>query len=184
MTFHSLLFPEVLLIHRPTFPDERGQFRVQFHEGEFRAAGLPHTFVQDNVSISHPGVVRGLHFDGAFRQGKLVSVVSGAILDVVVDVRPASPTRGQYLSVELRGEDGRMVWIPPGFAHGFAVVGEGPAVVLYKVDQVWDPTTDDGLLYRDPHLAIPWPVTTPILSPRDATLPTWVQRFGKPPPNS
>lgn len=178
LTLHPLPIPGLVLIRRPHFRDGRGSFRVHFHAEEFEAAGLPSHFVQDNVSVSRPGVVRGLHFDSAFRQGKLVGVLSGAILDVMVDLRPDSPSRGQFACVELDEGGGELVWIPPGFAHGFAVLGDEPAMVLYKVDHGWDPTTDDGIHYGDPDLAIPWPTSAPIVSPRDEILPRWRQRLG------
>jgi len=122
-------------------------------------------FVQDNHSRSFPNVLRGLHYQPG--QGKLVSVIRGRIWDVAVDIRPDSETLGQHYSVELSDENGRMLWIPSGFAHGFCVLGDQPADVLYKVTSVYNPVGEGGIAYDDPELGIKWPIENPIISARD-----------------
>src|SRR5688572_28878762 len=122
----------VMLIDPSVFIDDRGYFFESYNEIDFQKAGIPDKFVQDNHSLSRKGVLRGLHFQvPPYEQGKLVRVVSGAALDVVVDIRKASPSYGKHLSVELNGETQQMLWIPPGFAHGFLALTEN-TVFLYK----------------------------------------------------
>lgn len=131
----------------------------------YRELGLDATFVQDNLSRSRRGVVRGLHFQRRYPQGKLISVVRGAIYDVAVDLRPGSETFGEHVGVELSDANGRQLWVPPGFAHGFAALT--PADVLYKCTDVYHPDDEGGLCWNDPALGIEWPVPRPILSERD-----------------
>jgi len=133
----------------------------------FRDAGLPDTFVQDNHSYSRGGVVRGLHYQLHEPQGKLVRCTRGRILDVAVDIRRTSPHFGKWTAVELTAENHRMLWIPPKFAHGFAVLSDD-AEVLYKCTTQWHAPTDRSLLWNDPDLAIDWRLTDPSLSPKDA----------------
>jgi dTDP-4-dehydrorhamnose 3,5-epimerase len=151
--------------------DARGFFVERFQKQRFRDAGLPFEFVQDNHSRSSPGIVRGLHFQTAPAQGKLVGVVRGRIWDVAVDLRAQSPTFGRHLAVELSDVEGTMLWIPPGFAHGFCVLGSEPADVVYKVDAVYTPSTESGVRWDDPELGIPWPIKNPQVSARDAAMP-------------
>ena len=162
----------LLLIELDVHGDERGFFVERFNLERFRAAGLPTDFVQDNHSRSRPGVVRGLHYQHTPAQGKLVGVTRGRIFDVVLDIRPNSPTYGQTWSTELSDMNGRLLWIPPGFAHGFAVLGDTPADLFYKVDVPYNPDGEDGILWNDPALAIAWPVENPIVSARDQTMRT------------
>jgi len=143
----------------------------RFHAADFRGLGLPVAFVQDNHSRSHPRVLRGLHYQDDPPQGKLVGVTRGRIWDVAVDVRPGSPTFAQSFALELNDTDGRLFWIPAGFAHGFCVLGDEPADVMYKVDAPYNPRTERGILWRDADLAIKWPVADPIVSDRDAAFP-------------
>ncbi|HEX8098102.1 MAG TPA: dTDP-4-dehydrorhamnose 3,5-epimerase [Pyrinomonadaceae bacterium] len=164
-----------VLLELDVYRDARGFFVERFHLARFRDFGLPTKFVQDNHSRSLPGVLRGLHFTSDLKQGKLVSVTRGRVWDVAVDIRPASPTRGRHVAVELDGDDGRALWIPPGFAHGFCVLGEEPADVLYKVDDLYNPATDAGIIWDDPELAIPWPVERPILSEKDRRLQSFAE---------
>jgi dTDP-4-dehydrorhamnose 3,5-epimerase len=132
---------------------------------------LPATFVQDNHSRSYPRVLRGLHYQRAPWQGKLVGVVRGRIWDVAVDVRPESPSFGRAVWTELNDADERLIWLPPGLAHGFCVLGDEPADVLYKVDVPYDAAREGGIFWADPELAIPWPIADPIVSERDRALP-------------
>jgi dTDP-4-dehydrorhamnose 3,5-epimerase len=171
----------LLLVQLRLHGDARGFFVERFQEARFREAGLPTHFVQDNHSRSGPRVLRGLHYQANPDQGKLVGVVRGRIWDVVVDVRPDSPTFGQSLGVELSDMNGQVLWIPPGFAHGFCVLGDEPADVLYKVDSPYTPSGEGGIRWNDPELAIAWPLKDPIVSARDQALGTFAQYRQKPP---
>ena len=165
----------LLLIELDVHGDERGFFIERFNLERFRAAGLPTDFVQDNHSRSRPGVIRGLHYQHTPAQGKLVGVTWGRIFDVVLDIRPDSPTYGQTRSTELSDMDGRLLWVPRGFAHGFCVLDDTPADLLYKVDSPYSPDGESGILWNDPELAIAWPAHNPIVSARDQTMPTFAQ---------
>jgi dTDP-4-dehydrorhamnose 3,5-epimerase len=171
----------VLTIQLRAFTDDRGFFIERFNASAFHAAGVPTSFCQDNHSRSRPGVVRGLHYQTAPAQGKLVGVIRGRIWDVVVDIRPDSPTFGTHFDVELNGENGRLIWIPPGLAHGFCVLGEEPADVLYKVDQPYSKSSEGGIRWNDPELKINWPVEHPLVSDRDRMLPTFAEFREHPP---
>lgn len=160
----------LLLIELAVHRDERGFFVERFNLDRFREHGLPVQFVQDNHSRSLPGVLRGLHYQVDPPQGKLVGVVRGRIWDVAVDIRPTSPTRGRHTALELSDENGRLLWIPPGFAHGFCVLGDEPADVVYKVDAPYNRAGERGIYFADSELAIRWPADTPIVSTRDAAL--------------
>jgi dTDP-4-dehydrorhamnose 3,5-epimerase len=138
-----------------------------FHAAKFRDAGLPDTWAQDNQSYSTRGVLRGLHYQLHEPQGKLVRCGRGLILDVAVDIRRSSPTFGQWTSAELSAENHHMLFVPPRFAHGFAVLSED-AEVLYKCTTPWHPSSDRSLLWNDPQLAINWRVDSPSISPKDA----------------
>lgn len=161
------------LVQLAVHGDSRGFFVERFHSDRFSAHGIPPHFIQDNHSRSAPGVLRGLHFQTDPAQGKLVGVIRGAIWDVVVDIRPQSPTFGRHLGVELSDLSGRLLWIPAGFAHGFCVLGDEPADLLYKVDGAYNPSTEGGIHPLDAELQIPWPVDSPQLSARDSSLPGW-----------
>jgi len=171
-TFHPLQLPEVILIEPRVFADERGYFLETYKYSEFAANGIPDIFVQDNHSRSIRGVLRGLHFQNPPKaQGKLVRVVRGAIFDVAVDIRPSSPTFGEWVGETLSEENQRMLYIPPGFAHGFLVLS-AVADVTYKVTEEYAPELDSGIIWNDPTIAIPWPLESPpILSAKDAALP-------------
>lgn len=172
MKVQSLAIPEVLLISRDRYADARGWFTELHNDAALRDAGFTVTFLQDNLSWSLPGVIRGLHLQYGPAQGKLVTCLSGRIFDVAVDVRPNSPSYGHHVTAELSGENGDSLWIPPGFAHGFAVLGSDPALVLYKVDQPRSAEGERGVIWNDASVAIPWPIERPTLSERDAALPT------------
>lgn len=159
--------PEVLVLTPRVFRDDRGFFLEAFNAREFVAAGLPTGFVQDNHSRSVAGVVRGLHYQLEHPQGKLVWVARGAVFDVAVDIRVGSPTFGRAATVELNDDEHRMVWIPPGFAHGFCALIEETDVV-YKCTEPYAPNDDRGVLWNDPDLAIPWPAIARRVSAKDA----------------
>lgn len=160
--------------------DERGLFVERYQAARFAELGLPTAFVQDNHSRSQPGVLRGLHYQTGPAQGKLVGVVRGRVWDVAVDLRPDSPTFGRHFGVELSDLNGRLLWVPAGFGHGFCVLGDGPADVLYKVDAPYNPAGDGGIRWDDPELAIAWPVREPTLSARDAALPNFAAFRSRP----
>ena len=170
-TFRPTSIADVVVVESRLFPDDRGYFREGFKQSEFAAAGLPMTFVQDNVSRSARGVVRGLHFQtGERAQGKLVSVARGEVFDVAVDIRAGSPTYGQWVGETLSDHNGRMLWIPVGFAHGFCATSEY-ADLTYKCTDEFSAAHDGGVRWDDPAIGIDWPVSHPILSAKDLELP-------------
>lgn len=161
--------PGVLILQPQVFGDARGFFLESFNARDFaQATGLDVHFVQDNHSKSARGVLRGLHYQIAHAQGKLVRVVQGEVFDVVVDLRRSSPTFGQWDGVHLSAENHRQLWIPPGFAHGFVVLSES-AEFLYKTTDYWYPAHERSLLWNDPALGIDWPIDfAPVLAAKDA----------------
>lgn len=161
--------PEVWILEHPVHADARGRFEELWRADDYAAAGLP-PFVQDNTSTSLRRVIRGLHFQEPEPQGKLISPLSGAIFDVAVDIRVGSPRFGRITAVTLTAGDGRQLWVPPGFAHGFCSLGDF-AQVLYKVTAPWSPAHERAIAWDDPALAIPWPVADPVVSERDRTAP-------------
>jgi dTDP-4-dehydrorhamnose 3,5-epimerase len=166
-----LAIPEVILFEPRAFEDERGVFFESFNQKLFEAAvGYPVTFVQDNHSISHKGVLRGLHFQRPpFAQGKLVRVVRGAAFDVAVDIREGSPTYGRWVAETLTGENRRQLWIPEGFAHGFLALEDGTEF-LYKTTNFYDKASEGGIRWDDPTIAVEWPKITALLSKKDHEL--------------
>ncbi|OON60660.1 dTDP-4-dehydrorhamnose 3,5-epimerase [Massilia sp. KIM] len=158
----------VLLLEPQVFDDERGFFFESYNARRFReAAGFEPVFVQDNHSKSRRGVVRGLHYQVSVPQGKLVRVIAGAVYDVVVDLRAASPSFGRWIGTELSAANRRQLWVPPGCAHGFLTLSE-EAECLYKTTEFWSPAHERTLLWNDPALAIAWPLQgEPILSAKD-----------------
>jgi dTDP-4-dehydrorhamnose 3,5-epimerase len=161
--------------------DNRGFFVERFHARQFQEAGLPSDFVQDNHSRSGANVLRGLHYQHAPAQGKLVGVTRGRVWDVAVDIRPNSPTFGQHQGVELSGDNGLLFWMPAGFAHGFCVLGDEPADMIYKVNNYYSQAGEGGIRYDDPKLNISWPLKHPIISDRDRQLPGWQAYCANPP---
>jgi len=159
--------PDVLILEPRVFGDERGFFMESYNRQRFAELGLPTEFVQDNHSRSARGVLRGLHYQIRQPQGKLVRVVRGAVYDVAVDLRRGSPAFGRWAGVELTEENKRMLWIPPGFAHGFLVLSDC-ADFLYKATDFYAPEHERCLLWNDPALGIAWPLSgEPILSAKD-----------------
>ncbi len=158
----------VLVLEPKVFADARGFFLESYNEKVMADGGVPDHFVQDNQSYSLRSVVRGLHYQISHPQGKLVRVVTGEILDVAVDLRRSSATFGKWYGVALSGENHLMLWIPPGFAHGFHVLSDG-AQVLYKTTDFYDPKCERTLAWNDPELGIDWKLKgTPIVSEKDA----------------
>ncbi len=174
MKLHDTSLPEIKRISLDIFHDQRGFFCERFRADKFSAMGINEDFVQTNHSRSVPGVIRGLHFQHAPMQGKLIGVTHGAVLDVAVDVRPQSPNFGKAVTAELSEENAELLWIPPGFAHGFSVIGNRPADVVYYVTALYDGAGESGIRLDDPALAIEWsiPLDRAILSQRDLAMPT------------
>lgn len=169
--FTPLAIPEVILVKSRVFRDDRGFFLETYKYGDFAKAGIDEVFVQDNHSRSSRNVLRGLHYQkDPFAQGKLVRCFKGAIFDVAVDIREGSPFFGKWVGVELNDENNSMLYVPPGFAHGFLVVSE-TADVMYKCSKEYSPEHDRGIVWNDPDIAINWPVKAPVLSPKDAVHP-------------
>ncbi len=164
---------EVLVVEPEVHRDARGWFLESFSSGRYAQLGLPERFVQDNVSYSRRRVLRGLHLQYPHGQGKLVCVLEGAVFDVAVDVRVGSPHFGCWVGELLSADNARQLWIPPGFAHGFCVVGES-AVFVYKCTEVYHRDHELGVRWDDPDLAIAWPERNPVLSPKDGALPRLV----------
>lgn len=163
--------PGVLILEPRIFPDERGVFAETWRRERYEEAGLPGSFVQDNVSGSTRGVVRGLHYQkDPNAQGKLVTALRGTIFDVAVDLRRDSPTFLQWFGVELSGDTLRQLWIPEGFAHGFQALTEG-AVVTYKCTAPYSPADERSLRWNDPAVGIEWPLESATVSDKDAIAP-------------
>jgi len=156
----------VLVLEPDVFSDDRGFFLETWNSGRYGNAGIRGPFVQDNISFSKGGVLRGLHFQYPQSQGKLIQVLSGEVVDIAVDIRKGSPTFGQWVSEELSDANHRQMYIPPGFAHGFCVVSD-TAVFSYKCTDYYNPATENGIIWNDPDLNIDWPIKEPILSPKD-----------------
>ena len=166
--------PEVLVLEPAVHRDERGFFLESWREDWLASRGVAARFVQDNHSYSTRGTLRGLHYQLAFPQGKLVQVISGEVYDVAVDIRRSSPTFGRWVAETLSSNHHRQLWIPPGFAHGFYVLSDS-ADVMYKCTEYYAPAHDRSLQWDDPDIDIPWPLLSgrcPLLSQKDATAPS------------
>jgi dTDP-4-dehydrorhamnose 3,5-epimerase len=159
------------LIKLDIFSDNRGFFSERFAKHKFDAIGVPSNYIQDNFSRSKAGVIRGLHFQKNPDQAKLVGCTRGKIMDVAVDIRKSSKTFGQHFAVELSDENGLMLYIPAGFAHGFAALTE--ADVMYKVDGGYNKEGEGGIIFNDADININWGVNNTIVSDKDLTLPSW-----------
>ena len=166
MKFINTKLTGVVMVEPAVFEDPRGYFLETYHAWKYAEGGITGPFVQDNFSHSVRGTLRGLHYQLKHAQGKLVMALDGRIFDVAVDVRKGSPTFGQWVGVELSGENKRQLHVPPGFAHGFCVLSE-TADVLYKCTDVYSPQDERGIIWNDPTLGIQWPVADPLLSRKD-----------------
>ncbi|MBT4642789.1 MAG: dTDP-4-dehydrorhamnose 3,5-epimerase [Deltaproteobacteria bacterium] len=162
--------PGVLVVTPKVFGDERGFFLETYNKEVFQQAGIAPEFVQDNHSKSTQGVVRGLHYQKKFPQGKLIWVIQGEVLDVIVDIRRGSPTFAKWISILISAENKKQVWIPGGLAHGFSVLSE-TAEFCYKVTDYYHPEDEGGIRWNDPQLKIDWQVQNPLLSEKDRQLP-------------
>ena len=170
------------IVKLDVYKDERGFFLERYNKKRFAEFGLPTDHVQDNHSRSKPGVLRGLHYQFDKPQGKFIGVPRGVIWDVVVDIRPNSPTFGQHTSIEISDNNATMFWVPHGFAHGFCVLEDRDADVVYHVDEYYNSNGEGGIAWDDPELNIKWPIDNPELSERDRNLPSFAE-YKKNPPN-
>ena len=159
--------PEVLLIEPKVFGDQRGFFIESWQAKRYTEAGIPGPFVQDNLSFSQKGVLRGLHFQNPNTQGKLVYVLQGEVFDVAVDIRVGSPTFGQWMGYTLSAANKRQLWVPEGFAHGFCVTSD-IALFAYKCTSLYAPDCEQSIRWDDPAIGIDWPVAVPSLSGKDS----------------
>lgn len=159
--------PGVLIVEPDRFGDDRGYFQEIWHASRYRDAGIAGPFVQDNLSLSRHGVLRGLHFQNPNAQGKLVYVLRGEVFDVAVDVRAGSPTFGKWTGATLSGDNGRQLYVPAGFAHGFCVTGDH-ALFAYKCTDFYNPGTEGTVRWDDPAIGIDWPISEPVVSEKDA----------------
>lgn len=172
MKFIETPIKGLIIIEPKVWKDNRGYFYESYNEKLFKEAGIDAKFVQDNQSFSQKGTLRGLHAQAnPFAQGKLVRTIQGRVLDIAVDIRKNSPTYGQYISVELSGDNFKMFWVPPGFLHGFITL-EDNTIFSYKVTNLYDKASEIGVLWNDPDLNIDWKFDTKnaILSEKDTLL--------------
>lgn len=173
--FEPLSIPDVVLVRPTRHLDARGSFAETYRRSVFERAGIGVPFVQDNLARSARGVLRGLHYQlPPSAQGKLVGVVAGRIFDVAVDLRAGAPTYGAWVGHTLDEESGEMIWIPPGFAHGYCVLSEA-AVVSYKTTAEYVPELNRGIQWDDPAIGVRWPVSDPVLSEQDRRLPAMAE---------
>jgi len=173
MKFLPTTLPEVVCIEPRLFADARGAFFESWEARKFAAAGIAVDFVQDNHSVSNRWVLRGLHYQQPAAQGKLVRVVAGEVFDVAVDIRRSSPSFGRWVGVTLSAANRRLLWVPPGFAHGFLALSDA-AEVLYKCTEFYSPANEHVIAWNDPALGIEWPLpagVAPALAARDADAP-------------
>ena len=158
----------VLIIEAKSFADERGLFAEQWNAAHYREAGLDLDVRQVNYSISRQGVLRGLHFQEPKAQGKLVCMTAGEIYDVAVDIRKGSPDFGRHVGIHLTSDPPLQLWIPPGFAHGYAVLSASATLLYVVTDHVYDPSVSRTILWNDPDLGIEWPLENPLIAAKDA----------------
>jgi len=171
MKVESAIIPGPLIIEPAVHGDERGFFMETYSRDRYAAAGLPGDFVQDNVSMSAKGILRGLHLQHPNDQGKLCSVLDGEVFDVAVDVRVGSPTFGRWVGVTLSSKNKRQFYVPPGFAHGFCVLSER-ALFSYKCTDFYSAASELGVAWDDPDIGIDWPISSPTLSGKDQANPS------------
>jgi dTDP-4-dehydrorhamnose 3,5-epimerase len=174
MEIHPTDLDGALIIHPRVFSDQRGYFMETYHRPRYAEAGITTEFVQDNLSRSTRATLRGLHFQIEHPQAKLVQVIEGEVFDVIVDLRAGSPTFGRWTGALLSATNHHQLFVPAGFAHGFAVLSE-TALFAYKCNDLYTPEDEGGLLWSDPGLGIDWRVTDPVLSEKDAAFPPLTQ---------
>jgi len=178
-------FPGVLILEPKVFPDDRGYFLETWNVKRYEQAGITGPFVQDNISFSNEGILRGLHFQHPQAQGKLIQILSGEVVDVIVDIRIGSPTYGQWLGEVLSETNHRQIYVPPGFAHGYCVTSK-TALFSYKCTDFYNTVTEHGIIWNDPDIGIEWPIADPILSAKDKSYlrlkdlrPEYLPQFGR-----
>ena len=162
--------PGVVILEPVVWSDERGSFMETYRDDVFRKFGITQQFLQDNHSTSRKGVLRGLHYQEPRSQGKLIRCIRGSLFDVAVDIRVGSPTFAKWFGLELSAENRLMLWIPPGFAHGFVALTDG-VEMAYKCTDLYVHENDRSIFYADPSIGISWPVEQPLLSKKDAAAP-------------
>ena len=170
MQFIPTKIPDVILVEVTKFGDHRGFFMETYHAEKFSTAGISATFIQDNHASSQKNILRGLHYQLKFPQGKLIRCIQGEILDIVVDIRRSSSTFGEWVGEILSSENAKQLYVPPGFAHGYVVRSE-QAEVEYKCTELYYPEDDYGILWNDPEIGIDWGIESPILSEKDKQQP-------------
>ena len=170
MNVIEMEIPGVFVVEPKVFGDDRGFFMETWNRARYEEVGLPARFVQDNLSFSVRGVLRGLHFQNPDAQGKLVSVLQGEVFDVAVDIRVGSPTHGRWVGVNLSAENKRQFYVPEGFAHGFVVTGD-TALLHYKCTGYYRPEAESSILWNDVDIGVRWPVDSPVLSEKDRAAP-------------
>jgi dTDP-4-dehydrorhamnose 3,5-epimerase len=180
MTIKETGLPGVIVLEPKVFRDDRGFFMETYQRERYLEAGIPYEFVQDNLSRSTYGTLRGLHLQHPTDQAKLVSVLEGEVFDVAVDVREGSPSYGRWHGERLSAENARQMLVPPGFAHGFCVVSE-VALFSYKCSAPYSPKDELSVAWNDPEIGIQWPVANPTLSPKDTAAPTLKEMPRRPP---
>ena len=164
--------PDVLIIESPVFGDDRGHFLESYCESVWDGAGLGHRFVQDNLSFSHRGTLRGMHYQiRPHAMGKLIRALAGSVYDVAVDLREGSPHFGKWVGAELTANNGRALWVPQGFAHGFVALADD-TVVLYKCTAEYAPKSERSLHYADPSVGIEWPIEPKFIAEKDEAAPS------------
>ncbi len=176
MEIIKTLIPEVIVLVPPVFSDSRGYFLETYQQQKYASAGIPKPFVQDNQSYSTKNVLRGLHFQLRHPQGKLVRVIHGSVFDVAIDMRKNSPTFGKWHGEILSAENKRQMYVPENFAHGFCVLSDS-AEFVYKCTDFYVPGDEVGLIWNDPQVGVKWPIEQPILSEKDAVLPSFADVF-------
>ncbi|MFH1717143.1 MAG: dTDP-4-dehydrorhamnose 3,5-epimerase [Planctomycetota bacterium] len=167
MNVKETKLPGVIILEPDVFGDDRGYFLETWNSARYESVGIAGPFVQDNISLSGKGVLRGLHFQYPQPQGKLIHVISGEVIDVAVDIRLGSATFGQWVSEVLSGENHRQMYVPPGFAHGYCVTS-ATAIFSYKCTDFYNPATENGIIWNDPDLNIDWPGTEFTISAKDS----------------
>lgn len=170
MNVHKAELDGVVVIEPDVFNDQRGYFFETYNQNRYQEIGIKSNFVQDNLSFSKKGTLRGLHYQHPHDQAKLVQVIQGEVFDVVVDIRRESPTFGKWIGQYLSDENKKQIFVPEGFAHGFCVLSD-TALFHYKCSDFYAPGCEGGILWSDPDVAVDWPLDSPIVSEKDAKLP-------------
>ena len=170
MNFKETKIQGVLILEPDVFKDKRGYFLETWNKERYEKNGIPYSFVQDNISFSKKGILRGLHFQYPQPQGKLIQVLSGKVIDIAADIRIGSPTYGKWHSEILSDTNHKQMFVPSGFAHGYCVMSES-AIFSYKCTDFYNPATEHGIIWNDPDLNIDWQIEEPVLSPKDAKYP-------------